>query len=866
MRMKRLFFYCLLTLSCATAGVSQTSAYLAEGMCGDYLYYSIDEDYHLAFWLNEVGGTEYIAGSVYTMWAFGAPDDMTAMPAPWSEYAAQIESIDLTYVPNIGSNAFRDMVKLHSLTLYNVEYIGDSAFLGSTNLTTLRIQSYQAPPGLMPASLLLDKTSGKEVSLVLVPTENVIQYYKRDTLWTAAGRVITTENGEWNETEWTVAPSVSGEGTVSLTLDYTPADPDDPTDLLFIGDMDTSVVTPPWHSLRDKVEDLVIGDKVSYIGKDAFASLTNVQSVQFRQDGHALDSIHIDAFAHTIRPWKFALGDPQDGPVVPPAIIGWDGDTNSLPQNFLDETVLYVPDSMFEYKGDTVRAIDLYRNDPFWSRFNRITDRTVDVGETTEQSVQMAWLPLEGAVGYNLTIHKTGCAECDTTIFIPATGDKGLLDWEHIDSSYTSAPRRKPKSDDGNGGMTILIEIKKGSGSAPNNDVQVSASGLEAASEYSYTREVVMDNYDHSNVNAALTKGGSFVTQKSIVYYTVTFVDKDGNILKTETVEEGYGATAPDDELIPDVEGHTFTGWDKAFEVVESDLTVTAQYEINVYTVTFVNWDGKVVYTQTVSWGSSADTPAGPSREGYTFTGWDKDYSSVKEDMVITAQFTILTFTVTFFDRNGKELTSQTVEWHGKATAPDAPTEEGYHFTGWDADFSDVTTNLLVMAQYAINTYTVTFVDFDGTVISTQTVEWMGAAKYPDDPKREGYTFVKWDNPIDNVTSDITVTAQYAINTYTVTFKDWDERVLDTQEVEHGSAATAPEDPEREGYTFTGWDKTFDVVESDLTVTAQYEQNDPTGLDDVQKDDVPCTKVLRDGRVVILVGGQEFDAQGKKIL
>ena len=150
-------------------------------------------------------------------------------------------------------------------------------------------------------------------------------------------------------------------------------------------------------------------------------------------------------------------------------------------------------------------------------------------------------------------------------------------------------------------------------------------------------------------------------------------------------------------------------------------------------------------------------------------------------------------------------------------------------------------------------------------MLSTQTVEWKDAAKYPADPTREGYTFVEWDTDFSHVTEDLVVTAIYAINVYTVTFADWDGTVLSTQTVEWKEAAKYPADPTREGYTFTGWDKDFSSVTSDLTVTAQYVKNDPTGLDDVQKDEIPCTKVLREGRLVILVGGQEFDAQGKKI-
>ena len=63
---------------------------------------------------------------------------------------------------------------------------------------------------------------------------------------------------------------------------------------------------------------------------------------------------------------------------------------------------------------------------------------------------------------------------------------------------------------------------------------------------------------------------------------------------------------------------------------------------------------------------------------------------------------------------------------------------------------------------------------------------------------------------------------------YTVTFVDWDGTELKKEAVEYGKAATAPADPTRAGYRFTGWDKAFDHIIADLTVTAQYEAIDYT--------------------------------------
>ena len=138
----------------------------------------------------------------------------------------------------------------------------------------------------------------------------------------------------------------------------------------------------------------------------------------------------------------------------------------------------------------------------------------------------------------------------------------------------------------------------------------------------------------------------------------------------------------------------------------------------------------------------------------------------------------------------------------------------------------------ILASPNCVTTYTVTFKDWDGTVLKTEQVEEGHSATAPANPTRDGYTFTGWDKSFNNVQSDLTVTAQYTENApvaiyYTVTFKDWDGTVLKTEQVEEGHAATAPANPTRDGYTFTGWDKSFNNVQSDLIVTAQYTENAP---------------------------------------
>lgn len=94
-----------------------------------------------------------------------------------------------------------------------------------------------------------------------------------------------------------------------------------------------------------------------------------------------------------------------------------------------------------------------------------------------------------------------------------------------------------------------------------------------------------------------------------------------------------------------------------------------------------------------------------------------------------------------------------------------------------------------------------------------------------------GYEAGSWDNEPSTdtaITKDTTYTYTYAKKAtvyYTVTFVDGQGKTLKTEKVESGKSATAPADPSRSGYTFTGWDKGFSKVTSNMTMTAQWKKN-----------------------------------------
>jgi len=209
-----------------------------------------------------------------------------------------------------------------------------------------------------------------------------------------------------------------------------------------------------------------------------------------------------------------------------------------------------------------------------------------------------------------------------------------------------------------------------------------------------------------------------------------------------------------------------------------------------------------------------------PVSSSAVVTYTDANTVSRTESFDIPTVRVVSEFNVIFRDWDGKLLSEQKVKNGEAAVAPANPTRTGYTFTGWDRGFSNITEDLTVTALYTINYYNVTFFDWNGTILGTQSVAYLSAATVPTDPDNKvGWHFVGWDKDFSEITGNLDVTALYEINYYDVTFKNWNGVTLDIQSIAHGSAATAPDVPERNGYAFTGWDQDFSEVISDMLVT-----------------------------------------------
>ncbi len=222
---------------------------------------------------------------------------------------------------------------------------------------------------------------------------------------------------------------------------------------------------------------------------------------------------------------------------------------------------------------------------------------------------------------------------------------------------------------------------------------------------------------------------------------------------------------------------------------VKNGDTVYVKWTINKYTVTFMDGE-KVLETFTnVRHGDTVTAPEVSEKYGKTFIGWDKKFDNVTSDLTINAVYDVNTFTVTFKDGE-KVLETQTVEYEAAATAPDIARlspPEGKHFAKWDKDFSKVTEDIEVSAVYELNVYTVIFKNGE-TTLKTEMVKHGFAATAPNVYDTATKKFVRWDKSFDNVTSDLIVNAKFETKKFTLTFINFDGTTVYTEEVEYGAS------------------------------------------------------------------------------
>ena len=342
--------------------------------------------------------------------------------------------------------------------------------------------------------------------------------------------------------------------------------------------------------------------------------------------------------------------------------------------------------------------------------------------------------------------------------------------------------------------------------------------------------------------------------------YAVTLNTNGGTINNGNVTEYiyGVGATLPtaDDMTYT---GHTFKGWYDNEGLTGDPVTAIggtemgnkeywAKWEINQYTITLDTDGGSEVAPITQDYGTAITAPADPTREGYTFTGWDTAIPATMpaHNMTITAQWTVNQYTITYdLDGGTAEGNPDTYTVETDAFTLKNPTRPGYTFTGWSGTGLTGEDNLTVTipkgstgnrsytAHWSLNTYSITYDLNGGTASGNPTSYTVESATITlNQPTKTGYTFTGWSGTDltgeDNLTvtipagstGDRSYTAHWSLNTYSITY-DLDGGTAsgnpDFYTVESSTITLNP--PTRTGYTFIGWSGTDLSGSDNLTVT-----------------------------------------------
>ena len=360
-----------------------------------------------------------------------------------------------------------------------------------------------------------------------------------------------------------------------------------------------------------------------------------------------------------------------------------------------------------------------------------------------------------------------------------------------------------------------------------------------------------------ANVPAEVTK---LTVQWTAPTYAVTLNTNGGTINNGNVTEYTYGvgATLPaaDDMTYT---GYTFKGWYDnegltGFPVTAISDTETgnkeywAKWEANAYTVT-LNTNGGTINNGNVTeytYGVGATLPTDVTRTGYTFKGWyDNENLTGSPVTAISntetgnkeywAKWEANAYTVTLNTNGGTINNGNVTEYtYGVgATLPTDVTRTGYTFKGWydneNLTGSPVTAisgtemgNKEYWAKWEINQYTITFDTAGGSVVTPITQNYGTAITAPADPTKTGYTFTGWDRaiPATMPAENLTITAQWTVNQYTIAY-----------DLAGGTAEGNPDtytietgaftltNPTKSGYTFTGWSGTGLDGENNMTVT-----------------------------------------------
>ncbi len=367
------------------------------------------------------------------------------------------------------------------------------------------------------------------------------------------------------------------------------------------------------------------------------------------------------------------------------------------------------------------------------------------------------------------------------------------------------------------------------------------------------------------DVRADKTAAASFAINE----YTLTYAAADGGSLDGLTSQKvAHGSNGSEVKAIPNP-GYSFVGWSDGVGTasrtdlaVVSNKSVTATFAINQYTLTYTAGTGGSINqdaAQTVDYGKDGKIVTAVADEGYHFAGWSdgvltasRQEKNVQASVAVTAVFEINQYDLAYTAGAHGTLTGvvhQTINHGSNGTEVKAVADTGYHFVRWSDGVTtasrtdlNVTGNLSVAAEFAIDTFTLTYSAGTGGSVTgdaTQEVNYEADGTEVQAVPAVGYHFTGWSDGVQadtrqdtGIVANLNVTANFAINEYALTYTAGDHGTLTgnkLQTVTHGSDGTEVTAAADAGYHFVRWNdgvttasRTDLNVTGDLTVTAEF--------------------------------------------
>ena len=232
--------------------------------------------------------------------------------------------------------------------------------------------------------------------------------------------------------------------------------------------------------------------------------------------------------------------------------------------------------------------------------------------------------------------------------------------------------------------------------------------------------------------------------------------------------------------------------------------------------------DDELYKTYKYEVGEAITPEEAPTKEGYSFSGWsDIPNTMPAKDVTVTGTFSVNKYKLVY-KVDGEEYKSYDVEYGATITPEEAPTKEGYTFSGWsDIPNTMPAKDVTVTGTFSVNKYKLVY-KVDGEEYKSYDVEY-GASITPEtEPTKEGYTFSGWsDIPATMPANDVTVTGTFTINKYTVSYVI-DNEVFQEDKLEFGAKIVPPEAPKRDGFDFSWGEYPETMPAKDIVITGTY--------------------------------------------